>query len=472
MIGIVAYGGYVPYNRLKIKAIAAAYGKNAKEGEKAVAYYDEDSITMAVAASLAGLNKIDSKSLNAIFFATTTSPYAEKQGATNIAAAVDMPGNIRTCDFTGSLRASSSAMLAALDGAELGHKTLVAIGDCRLGGAEGTNESAFGDGAAAFIFGSENVIARELASYSMSVDFNDMWRSAKDNIVRNWDVRYAVTQGYEQFVSQSVKAVFAQTGLNAEDISKVVLYAHEERHQIAVASTLGFKPEQIQKAMYNTIGNTGCAAAPLMLACALEEAQPGDKLMFISYGEGCDVILFEATEAIKGFTPYPALKDTIEIKSSDLTYGKYLKWKGLMEFEPQKRPEQERSALPDYYRNYKKNNALYGSVCTECGTPQFPPQRVCAKCHSVDKMEEYRFYGRKAWVKTFTMDGLSISLDSPNYLVVVEFEGGGKMMTYLVDCKKEDIKVNMEVVLTHRKLYEANGVHTYFWKVAPKNRVR
>jgi hydroxymethylglutaryl-CoA synthase len=470
--GITGYGGYVPYNRLKFNTIAKAYGKIAKEGEKAVAYYDEDSITMAVAASLAGLNKDDSRSLNAIFFATTTAPYAEKQCAINIAAAVDAQKYIRTSDFTGTLRASSSAMLAALDGADLGRKTLVAIGDCRLGGADGVNESSFGDGAAAFIFGNENVIAKKLAAYSMSVDFNDMWRSQKDNIVRNWDIRFAISEGYDQFVKESVETILTQTNLTVADFSKVILYAHEERHQIATALLLGFKHEQIQKSMYNTIGNTGCVAAPLMLACALAEAKPGDKLMFITYGEGCDVIIFEVTEANKYFSPYPSIQDYINSKFSDLPYGKYAKWKGLMEFEPQKRPEQERSALPDYYRNYKKNNALYGSRCIECGTPQFPPQRVCAYCHSIDRMEEYRFYGRKARVKTFTMDNLSISLDSPNTLVAIEFEGGGKMMTYLVDCQKEDIKVNMEVVLTHRKLYEANGVHTYFWKVAPKHGVR
>ena len=60
-----------------------------------------------------------------------------------------------------------------------------------------------------------------------------------------------------------MQAVFAQTGLSAADFAKVVLYAHEERHQIATATLLGFKPGQIQKAMYNDIGNTGCAAAPL-----------------------------------------------------------------------------------------------------------------------------------------------------------------------------------------------------------------
>ena len=31
----------------------------------------------------------------------------------------------------------------------------------------------------------------------------------------------------------------------------------------------------------------------------------------------------------------------------------------------------------------------------------------------------------------------------------------------------EDIKVGMAVQPTFRKMFEANGVHTYFWKVVP-----
>ena len=82
-------------------------------------------------------------------------------------------------------------------------------------------------------------------------------------------------------------------------------------------------------------------------------------------------------------------------------------------------------------------------------------------------MEQYPFLDKKARIRTFTIDGLSLSLDSPNILVVIEFEGGGKMMTYLVDCKKEDVHVGMLVKPSYRKMFEANGVHTYFWKVVP-----
>ena len=87
--------------------------------------------------------------------------------------------------------------------------------------------------------------------------------------------------------------------------------------------------------------------------------------------------------------------------------------------------------------------------------------------HAIDQAEPYSFLDKAARVRTFTIDGLSLSLDSPNFLVVIEFEGGGKMMTYLVDCKKEDIRVGMAVRPSYRKMYEANGVQTYFWKVVP-----
>ena len=51
MIGIVSCGAYIPYYRLKKETMAQAFGKGAGKGEKAVAYWDEDSITMAVAAA-------------------------------------------------------------------------------------------------------------------------------------------------------------------------------------------------------------------------------------------------------------------------------------------------------------------------------------------------------------------------------------------------------------------------------------
>jgi uncharacterized OB-fold protein len=150
-----------------------------------------------------------------------------------------------------------------------------------------------------------------------------------------------------------------------------------------------------------------------------------------------------------------------------MNYEKYLRWKNLLNFEPAKRPELERTSLPMYFRHFKQTYALYGTKCKKCGTPQFPPDRVCAKCGAIDQMEEYRFYGKKAKLATFTIDYLAATLDPPNVSVVVDFEGGGRMFTSLVDCELDKVEVGMQVSMTYRRLFTANGMHTYYWKAMP-----
>ena len=88
MTGIVSYGAYIPYYRLKKSTIAQVYGKRAGKGSRAVAYYDEDSVTMSVAAAMDALQGCDPAALTALYFASTTSPYREKQAATEVMAAL------------------------------------------------------------------------------------------------------------------------------------------------------------------------------------------------------------------------------------------------------------------------------------------------------------------------------------------------------------------------------------------------
>ena len=79
MVGITSYGAYVPWHRLTRSEIARAWGKAAPPGEKAVAYYDEDSLTMAVAAAMDCTTGIDLKNIDGLYFASTTSPGYREQ---------------------------------------------------------------------------------------------------------------------------------------------------------------------------------------------------------------------------------------------------------------------------------------------------------------------------------------------------------------------------------------------------------
>ncbi|NLU50134.1 MAG: hydroxymethylglutaryl-CoA synthase family protein, partial [Syntrophomonadaceae bacterium] len=246
MIGITAYGAYIPYNRLDRQHLKAAFGGSVPKGEKAVANYDEDSLTMGAAAALDCIRQVDPKAIDVLYFATTTSPYREKQAATTIAGVLDMRRDVRVAEFTDSLRAGSAALLAGLDAARSGCQVMVAMSDCRLGAAAGPYENAFGDGAAAFLLGDNNVIAEFLGSHSVSVDFHDLWRSEEDRFVRSWEERFCITQGYNEFVAQAATGAMEKTGLAPKDFAKIAVYGVTPRYQTAIAKKLGFKPAQIQ----------------------------------------------------------------------------------------------------------------------------------------------------------------------------------------------------------------------------------
>lgn len=466
MKGITNYGLYVPYNRLERKKIGQAFEVRTPPGEKAVANYDEDSLTLAVAASLNCLSDADTD-LAGVYFATTTPTNMEKQAGAQIASVLDLEGEIRTADFSGTLRAGANAMLAALDGAKEGNNTLVAMADCRLGAPDSKYEIAFGDGAAAFVFGEDNLVAEYLDHHSVSYDFTDTWRTAEDKYVRFYDEKFALTQGYIPFVTESIRGVLEKTGIAADQIKKVVLDAPSEKHIKSIMKAVGLKAEQMQAPLFADIGYTGAANAPMMLASALAQSAPGDIILYVSYGEGSDAIIFKKTSHAKEIGAGRDLEYFSKNKISSMTYEKYLQWRDSLEMEPPRRLPLSRSSLPDFYRKRKKNLACYGSKCTVCGTPHFPPTEVCVECKSVGKMEPYLFRDKEAKLATYSFDYLAISPDSPNIVAVIDFEGGGRMFTYLMDCELEKVVINMPVELSYRKMFSVDGITTYFWKCVP-----
>ncbi|UCG84338.1 MAG: 3-hydroxy-3-methylglutaryl CoA synthase, partial [Dehalococcoidia bacterium] len=109
MIGITAYGAYIPWHRLDRQLFLQAWGGFAIPGERSVAYYDEDSVTMAVEAAMDCLRDREPNNVDGLFFTTTTSPYKEKLCSATMALALNLRRDIRTVDIIGSLRSGTSA---------------------------------------------------------------------------------------------------------------------------------------------------------------------------------------------------------------------------------------------------------------------------------------------------------------------------------------------------------------------------
>jgi hydroxymethylglutaryl-CoA synthase len=186
MAGITSYGAYIPLYRIQRMSIYQALGwlnpASLLPGEKAVANYDEDSLTMAVASAMDCLNGTERETIDGLFFATTTTTYKERQNAGVIATALDLRPDVRTADFTTSIKACTSALISAQDAVTSGSASnvLVCASDCRLGKPGGYQEEIYGDGAAALLLGNDGVIASIEGTYSLTYDFMDNWRADTD----------------------------------------------------------------------------------------------------------------------------------------------------------------------------------------------------------------------------------------------------------------------------------------------------
>ena len=112
MAGIVSYGAYIPIYRLSRDEIARAWGGGGRGGEKAVANWDEDSLTMGVEAVIDCLNNMNRELVDGLYFASTTPPYREKQSASIMAAAADLRRELVTADFTDSATRSRGNRLS------------------------------------------------------------------------------------------------------------------------------------------------------------------------------------------------------------------------------------------------------------------------------------------------------------------------------------------------------------------------
>ncbi len=196
MIGITAYSTYVPRHRLPRELIAAAWGSRGAPGAKAVANFDEDSLTMAQAAVWKLLPAVP----DAIYFGSTSAPHWQRSSASLIAAFCDLPAETATADFGGSLRAGTMALRSGARSVllrEARDRTIVVASDTRDGAPESAEEMIFGDAAAAIEVGDQNVIAELIAQVSRSDDFLDEWRRDADRYVVSLASKFSTSRGYE-----------------------------------------------------------------------------------------------------------------------------------------------------------------------------------------------------------------------------------------------------------------------------------
>jgi 3-hydroxy-3-methylglutaryl CoA synthase/uncharacterized OB-fold protein len=466
MTGIVSYGAYVPTTRLPLALIQGRPPKNGGP-EKAVAYYDEDAVTMAVAAALDCLAGTDRAAVDAVYFASTSYELREKQGAALIAKALDLRRDVLTSDHAGSLRAGTAALEAGINAVKAGaaQRALVLMADCRMGAPRGALEAKLGDGAAAFLIGGEGAIATLMASAAVADELQDAWRIDGETFTHTWEDRFVVQQGVIPNLVEVIGSLLAKAGIEGSDVAAAAVYSHDARTLGAVAKQAGLSPEQLQDPLAGRLGNTGCAFAPMLLVAALEQAAAGRKLLCASYGDGAHALLFETTDAIGKLEPRRGVAGHLARRIPLGSYDAYLKSRKLDPKEWQAGADLGLSATIRF-RERDADVAMVGARCGECGQIHLPRPRVCIKCHTKDRWEPARLSDKQGRVLAYTFDYFFPAAEPPTIMVMTEVEGC-RVQVQLANCKPDQVRLEMPVEYVFRKIHDAGGKANYFWKASP-----
>ncbi len=476
MVGITAYGAYLPRMRLQKQVIADANAwfdpglKGLAKGEKAICNWDEDTITMAVEAYQDCLGNKPGQAPAALLLASTTLPFSDRQNSVVVAEALNLEtSNLRTMDITCSQRAATSGLLSALDIAAAGKEAVLVASEHRRAKCASREEMLYGDGAAAVAVGGDNVLAELVASHSQAVDFVDHYRGEGEDFDYGWEERWVRDEGYMKIVPNAVNALLSKAGVSGGDIAHFILPTDQGRVPAMVAKKLGIKGEAVADNLLQSVGITGAAHVMLLLAHRLEQAAPGDLVLVAGFGQGCDVLLFKVTDAISQQALGKGVSGHLSNGRPETNYNKYQSFNNLLEKELGKRSEVNKQGyLSAMYRARGLTNSFLGGKCSACGTVQIPKHKYCVnpECGAYDTQVDHPMAGAQGTVATWTADTLTFDYNPPAYFGMVTFEGGGRIMMDMSEVDAETFDTGSKVSMHFRlkQIDDQAGFRKYFWK--------
>ena len=466
-VGILSFGAYLPRRRLQRKAIAAANSwfnpglRGLAKGERAMANWDEDAVTMAVEAARDCLAGFDHRAVASLYLASTTHPFDDRQNAGIAAGALHLRPALRSLDAGGSLRVATSTLATAL-----------AAGDHRLAKAASPQEMQYGDGAAALLIGSGQPIAQLVGAHSETVDFVPQFRGHDRAHDYAWEERWIRDEGYMKIVPRTIGALLKATGTEASAVSAFCLPCTLSRVVPGLAKRLGIADGAVRDNLAAVCGDTGAAHPLVMLVQALEDAKPGDLILVAAFDGGCDALLFRVTDAITALPARRGVKGSLARRKEETVYQRYLAFNDLVALERGMRAEVDKGTpLSLLYRNRDMITSLIGGRCRACGTVQYPRGRYCVnpRCNALDSQDDQSFADRPASVMSYTADLLTYCPDPPAYYGMIQFDGGGRMMADFTDVDEGTVDVGTPMRMTFRikDVDAARGFVRYFWKAAP-----
>jgi 3-hydroxy-3-methylglutaryl CoA synthase len=480
--GIRAYGVYLPRQRVERAAIAAATGwatgarAGKARGVRTACTWDEDSVTMAVEAVRDCLGDLDRRTIRSLWLASTTLPFADRSNAGIVATALDLDDRAAIADVASCQRAGTIALLQALESAsESAGDTLVVASDRRNAKPGSEQEMSFGHGAAAMLIGhGTDVVAELLGHATMHADFVDHYRSSGVAYDYALEERWVRDQGYLEFVPRTVARALSQAGAFAAEVHHFVAQG-PRRFAAAAARRIGIPDAAVVDDLYATCGDTGTAHPLLLLAGTLESAAPGELVVLVGFGQGCDVLVFRVTGHARPRIDDRGLAAALARGQAEHEYLRFLSNSGIVEMDWGLRAERDnRTAQSVAWRRHREVTAFIGGRCPSCGTVQFPKSQACVNpdCRTVAVLEDHPLAESAARIKTYTEDWLAYTRSPPLIYGNVSFDDGGNVYVEFADTGPGELAVGAPVrfVFRVKDFDELRRFRRYAWKATPVRR--
>jgi len=339
-VGIVGYGAYIPRYRLPASEVARIWKDPAgvgPPGEKAVAGLDEDVITMSIEAARNAMSRaeIDASSIRAVWVGSESHPYAVKPTSTIVAEAIGAVPNTQAADWEFACKAGTEAMQAAIGfvGSGMADYALSIGMDTAQGRPGDALEYTAGAGGAAFLLGPvEESLAAIEVSYSFTTDTPDFFRRANEKYPVHGE-RFTGEPAYFKHISMAADKIMSSTNSSPEDFSYAIFHQPNVKFPQRVAKSLGFTADQIKDGMLvSRIGNTYAGSAMVGLTAVLDVADPGERILLVSYGSGAgsDAFILTTTDHLPQRRNLALDTETYIKRRTEIDYATYARYRGKL----------------------------------------------------------------------------------------------------------------------------------------------
>jgi len=310
-VGIIGYGAYLPYWRIKVEEIARNWGKSGEKikkslgvEQKAIAAKDEDCITMAVEAGQIAFKKagINPKKIGAVFIGSESHPYSVKPSGTIIGDILRIDREYFCADLQFACKAGTAGLqiVAAMIESGMIDYGLVIGSDKAQARPGDALEYTAGAGSAAFILGKDTGV-KLMATYSISSDTPDFWRRQGCDFPSHVG-RFTGEPGYFYHLETGIKNFLKKINKKPKDFDYVVFHMPNAKFPLRLAKKLGFGFSQLERGfLVPKIGNPYSASSLLGLISVLDQAKANKDILLASYGSGAgsDVFWLKTRKTLK-----------------------------------------------------------------------------------------------------------------------------------------------------------------------------